>query len=938
MKNFSLARRMLGFAILLFSFSNSPAQERPAAQADIEKQVAAIVAEWETLPSIFDDIEIYSRQIKYLVEEIGEPAVPALIAALDKTSKDAALRLLPFVLRAIDDPRAVPALIRAIPKTLKPPGSDTGMTLTNAALLRFMQANDIEAAEGRGRRGRDFGMGRPVREVGAALRKITGTQLNEGEVFGTFLSGGDQQRAIQRRAFNEVAQNWAAWWKENWKQFVDDPAYAEVGLAAAGEDPSLKRFVTGSNIKASSGNGEMVLGPVENGKHCAINLALSRTLDLPEVFREKTEATTEGTKAFEEITAWAARSGVDLIGTQYRDPQSGKLYYCLRGIGLQAWEIGYDQYEQVDTNIQNGALPPLDAPVGDLLVHYDIQEGRYRPERKATFLFITRDGLQGILRTTAQVTKPVNPRMIGMPFTGRKDTGPDQPEEGGFNQGARFDYKFFYTETEELKREELARSEARKQREVVQRERKMTRLFQQYPSLSGMVLLPGGQPASNAAVLLAIPGEGAILGDRAFEHARSSTVAHTPDDGKFVLPRAPTAHHIYVAHQEGFASVDLQDAESPLSIRLNPWGRIEGTVTINGKPAPDQEMAIADPFMEAGTGLSHSPGVFKSKSDSDGKFVLSNLPPGKVYVSRLVNQTYYHWRPAQVEAGKTTEFTHGYNGQRLTGRLVTSDSRQAKWGARSVRFSTRISPPEPPAGEDPDAWLKTWWQSAEGKARQLEKIHFAAIVQPNGEFHIDDVPPGTYELSAELHEGGGDDVWDRGKALGRTSKDITVPTRQAGQEAFNVGDIDVQMRVILKPGDPAPDFEVKTIDGGSLRLKDFRGKYVLLDFWAVWCGPCRAEMPKLIDVYDSFGSHPKFAMIGLSLDPKMEAPIGYVKKEGLRWHQGFLGDWSKATLPARYGVEGIPATFLIDPEGRIVKTGLRGEEIKSALDTLLAMP
>ena len=562
----------------------------------------------------------------------------------------------------------------------------------------------------------------------------------------------------------------------------------------------------------------------------------------------------------------------------------------------------------------------------------------YRPEKKAAFLFITRDGSQGILRTTAQVTKPMNPRMLGMPFMGRQDTGTDQPEEGGFQQGAKFDYKFFYAETEEMQREELARREARAQRKQLQRERKMSRLFQQYPPLAGTVLLPGGSPASNAAVLLAVPGEGAILGDRAFEQADSSTVVQTAADGKFLLPRVPTAHHIYVAHQDGFAEVELEDAVRPLTIRLSPWATIEGTVTINGKPAPGQEMGIADPFMEAGTGLSHSTRVFKSKSDSQGKFIFSNLPSGKVHLSRLVNRTYYHWQPVQLEAGKTTRFTHGFNGRRVTGRLVTSDLTQAKWGARSIRFATKIPAPEPPTGEDPDEWTKAFWQSAEGKARQLEKIHFAAVVQPNGEFHIDDVPPGTYELTAELREGGGDDFWNMGKVLGRASKEITVPSRPPGNEALEIGDIDVQMVVILKSGDLAPDFEVKTINGGSLQLTDFRGKYVLLDFWAVWCAPCRAEMPNLIEVYDSFGGHPKFAMIGLSLDPNVEAPTAYAQKEGLRWHQGFLGEWSKATLPARYGVEGIPAAYLIDPEGRIVETGLRGKEAKAALDALLTKP
>ena len=69
----------------------------------------------------------------------------------------------------------------------------------------------------------------------------------------------------------------------------------------------------------------------------------------------------------------------------------------------------------------------------------------------------------------------------------------------------------------------------------------------------------------------------------------------------------------------------------------------------------------------------------------------------------------------------------------------------------------------------------------------------------------------------------------------------------------------------------------------------------------------------------------------LSLDKAIEEPKGYSKTEGIAWQQGFLGDWSKATLPARYGVEGIPAICLVDPAGKIVATDLRGAEIGKAV-------
>jgi peroxiredoxin len=924
-------------ALALLTAAVARAQaEAPASSAEIETKVAGIVADWEALPSVFDDIEDYVGQIKELAD-IGKPAVPALAAALDKTTRDVPLRLLPFTLRAIGDPRAVPALIRAVPKTLRPPGSDCGMSVKDAELLHFMLANDLDEGPSDARfNRRNFDMGRPVREVGGALRKLTGTRLNEGDVFMTFLSGGEQQRATQRKAYYEVARRWADWWATNWSRFVQDPELAEVGLPSLKEEAPARRFLAGANVKADGGeSGVIVTAAEQRTRGCCLVLGLNRTLDLPKQFSGTNTAFPP-----ESLTAWAARAGVDLLGTQYREPRSGRLFYCLRTVGLQAWEVPNEEWAKIEQELQHDTLPRLDSPAGDLLMHYDEAQTRYVPERRATFLFITRGGLQGILRITAQVTRHWTARDMGIPFMGADESATNQSEDAGPELGVKVDYKFFYAQTDEMKAEEKARREVASAKDNDRQRRKAAKLLEKYFHITGSVYLPSGQPASNTAILLPVSGEAAVLGDRRFEYENQSTIFHTLSNGSFVVPEIPGVHTLYVAHPEGFCEFNLEGTQAPLSVRLHPWGRIEGTATLEGKPAPHEKVGLLRGFVYSErTVLSLSPGTFNTESDEQGRFIFEHVPAGEVQVCRLVHNRYEGIQYADVAAGKTTVVNYGFNGRLLKGRLVASDlSTNVNWNnSAGFRFSTKSAMPEPPSGEDPSTWLTAYWQSAEGKQRQRATHQFAMVIQASGEFRIRDVPPGTYELRGDLREGDGNTLPGFGKLLGSVNRDVTVPEPPAGQPntPLDLRDVVVQMLKELKPGEAAPDFEVKTLDGGSLRLADLRGKYVLLDFWATWCGPCRAETPNLKAVYESYGKNPKFAMLGLSLDKAVEAPRDYAKTEGIGWHQGFLGDWSKATLPAHYGVEGIPAIFLIDPEGKIAVTDLRGEKIGKAVGSAL---
>ena len=135
-------------------------------------------------------------------------------------------------------------------------------------------------------------------------------------------------------------------------------------------------------------------------------------------------------------------------------------------------------------------------------------------------------------------------------------------------------------------------------------------------------------------------------------------------------------------------------------------------------------------------------------------------------------------------------------------------------------------------------------------------------------------------------------------------------------------------------GQMAPEIALQDASGKIQTLSSLKGKYVLVDFWASWCGPCRAENPNVVNAYEKY-KNKNFTILGVSLDDNKANWMEAIKADKLNWLQiSDLKKWESVAVSA-YQIDGIPFNVLLDPEGKIVATDLRGEALQNTLSTLL---
>ena len=358
--------------------------------------------------------------------QIGRPAVPYLIEELDRTTEGLALGSLAFTLRAIGDPRAVPALIRASRARLSTIDGDFGLRGVQPRTAR------VPAKARHQTRGRTAGSSRSARPIMRSPARCTRSPVNDSRSKSRCTSSASRGRrgsaGSSAGSSTSSPRNGPSGGRRTGGDSRTTRLTSEISLPPLPEAPQVaaaaadQPFPTGNRVQVSSGPANAIVGPPQalDYYRTFTDLDTGRELAWPEELPDSSKVKGD------EVAAFAAREGLDLRGIEYTPPGSGRSYYAIQGLGLRAWQIDNSRYYTIEQDLRAGRPPKLDRPAGDLLMDVDPRTGTPHPENKATFLFVTREGTTGALQLNGLVTGLPGPDEVRMRLR-----PPDPPEEPG---------------------------------------------------------------------------------------------------------------------------------------------------------------------------------------------------------------------------------------------------------------------------------------------------------------------------------------------------------------------------------------------------------------------------------------------------------------------------------------------------------------------------
>jgi hypothetical protein len=254
-----------------------------------------------------------------------------------------------------------------------------------------------------------FYFGTPVVEIGLALRKLSGQKFDELNLMSVFLNGSDHQKRQQRQIYQRCAQRWEKWWDANWKEQVADEKYSRVNLYVRKDLENAKLFPHGPLAKFGKPIDGTILQTVfmpdeertaPFGAIVFLDLDTNRWGTVPEHLRPAKGKP----EKVDEIATWAAREGFDVMGAEYTVPGEDRPHLMLRSLGLTAWQIKTEVWNNITEELKKPDLLEFGVPAAGLLAPFDETKNQYKPGEFAAYLFVTREGGYGAMFVGAEVT------------------------------------------------------------------------------------------------------------------------------------------------------------------------------------------------------------------------------------------------------------------------------------------------------------------------------------------------------------------------------------------------------------------------------------------------------------------------------------------------------------------------------------------------------
>jgi beta-lactamase regulating signal transducer with metallopeptidase domain/thiol-disulfide isomerase/thioredoxin len=466
------------------------------------------------------------------------------------------------------------------------------------------------------------------------------------------------------------------------------------------------------------------------------------------------------------------------------------------------------------------------------------------------------------------------------------------------------------------------------------------------PPIEGRLVDSGGRPIKDASVYLATSSQNLNDWPEGEERGAvpNSQKVLTDRQGRFAFPAQFERYAIVVVHDRGYAEVHLEPGQQPGELALKAWAQVEGRLVHAGQPVPAAWITCA-PLRILNESLPHIQDGFSVKTDRDGRFVFPRVPPVKANVrAQLSVWGDYPFSssqsvPLDLQPGQKARVDLGGEGTLVRGRVVLSGDAASKIDLhKSLNWLLRRAPGIEPPPEvrasglsARNGWNNAWTSTREGLAF-IETLHtYFVVLDPDGRFQISGVPAGDYDLALQLYEPPGDGCLV--SPVGSRIVRFTLPEDAARGARFDLGEIPVRVALGPRVGDPAPDFTATMLSGQTVTLSRLRGRYVLLDFWATWCGPCVANLPALARFHDTFAASRQVTVLGLNLDDDPDEARSFLRSHNLSWTQAHLGGRAggKDDVLSLYAISSIPTYILIGPDGKLIHRGDNLDEIARTL-------